>query len=177
VALLTVGHGAAAAEAFESLVVGAGIRLVVDVRRFPGSRRHPQFARDELARSLPKAGVEYRWEEPLGGRRSGVPDSPNVGLRNAAFRAYADYMATPEFRTALGRLLADTDHQPSAVMCAESLWWRCHRRLIADAATLLHGVEVRHVMPDGRQQEHRPTDGAVTGDGQLVYRPPQPTLL
>ena len=175
--LVTVGHGAASPEAFQSLVAGAGLRLVVDVRRFPGSRRHPQFARDELARSLPEAGVGYRWEERLGGRRSGEPDSPNVGLRNPAFRAYADYMTMSPFGAALGELLEDVAAEPSAVMCAESLWWRCHRRLIADAATLLHGVEVRHVMPDGRQQEHRPTDGAVIGDGRLVYRPPQPTLL
>ena len=160
-ALLTVGHGAASAESFGALVGGAGLRLIVDVRRFPGSRRHPQFARDQLARWLPEAGVGYRWEERLGGRRSGVPDSENVGLRNAAFRAYADYMATPAFRSALAQLLDDVAREPSAVMCAESLWWRCHRRLIADAA----------------QQAHPPTAGAVVEDGVIVYRPPQPTLL
>ena len=176
-ALLTVGHGAASAETFGALVGGAGLRLIVDVRRFPGSRRHPQFARDQLARWLPEAGVGYRWEERLGGRRSGVPDSENVGLRNAAFRAYADYMATPAFRSALAQLLDDVAREPSAVMCAESLWWRCHRRLIADAAALLHSVEVRHLMPDGRQQAHPPTAGAVVEDGVIVYRPPQPTLL
>jgi len=150
---------------------------VLDVRRFPGSRRHPQFSRDELARSLADVEIGYRWDERLGGRRKGVPDSPNVGLRNAAFRAYADHMQTPEFGTALAQLLEDAAREPTAAMCAESLWWRCHRRLIADAAALLHGVEVRHLLPDGRQQAHRPTEGAVVEDGVLVYRPSQAALL
>ena len=156
---------------------GARLELVTDVRRFPGSRRHPQYSRDELARSLGDLDVGYRWDERLGGRRKGVADSPNVGLRNASFRAYADHMQTLEFGTALATLLDDAARQPTAVMCAESLWWRCHRRLIADAAVLLHGVDVRHVLPDGRQQEHPPTPGAVVEHGVLVYRPSQAALL
>jgi uncharacterized protein (DUF488 family) len=121
--------------------------------------------------------VGYRWDERLGGRRTGVPDSPNVGLRNAGFRAYADHMQTPEFGAALAQLLEDAAREPTAAMCAESLWWRCHRRLIADAASLLHGVEVRHLLPDGRQQAHQPTEGAVVEDSVLVYRPSQAALL
>ncbi len=106
-----------------------------------------------------------------------MPGSRNVGLRNAAFRAYADYMATSEFGAALAQLLDEATREPAAVMCAESLWWRCHRRLIADAATLLDDVEVRHLMPDGRQQAHAPTTGAVVDGGVVVYRPSQATLL
>jgi uncharacterized protein (DUF488 family) len=158
-------------------VRGAGLELVTDVRRFPGSRRHPQYSSDQLARSLGDLDVAYRWAERLGGRRKGVTGSPNVGLHNPSFRAYADHMQTPEFGGALAELLDDAARQPTAVMCAESLWWRCHRRLIADAAALLHGVEVRHVLPDGRQQDHPPTAGAVVEHGVLVYRPPQAALL
>jgi uncharacterized protein (DUF488 family) len=175
--LLTVGHGAQAPETFGTLVTGAGIELVVDIRRFPGSRRHPQFGQGELARWLPELEVAYRWEERLGGRRSGLAQSPNAGLRNAAFRAYADYMASSEFRAAMDGLLRAAAQVECAVMCAESLWWRCHRRLVADAATLLHGVEVRHLMPDGRQQAHAPTPGAMVEAGSVLYPPPQVSLL
>jgi uncharacterized protein (DUF488 family) len=175
--LLTVGHGTQAAETFATRLTGAGIGLVVDIRRFPASRRHPQFGRVELARWLPELDVAYRWEERLGGRRTGLPESPNAGLRNAAFRAYADYMASTVFRAALDELLRAAEQVECAVMCAESLWWRCHRRLVADAATLLHGVEVRHLMPDGRQQRHEPTPGAVVERGSVLYPPPQVSLL
>ena len=175
--LLTVGHGAQAAETFATLVTSAGVDLVVDIRRFPGSRRHPQFGQAEMARWLPELDVAYRWEERLGGRRTGAAQSPNVGLRNAAFRAYADYMGSTGFRSAMDDLLGDAARTRTAVMCAEALWWRCHRRLVADAATLLHGVEVRHLMPGGRQQAHAPTPGAVVERGTVVYPPPQPSLL
>ncbi len=175
--LLTVGHGAQAAEAFAARVTEARIALLVDIRRFPGSRRHPQFGQAEMARWLPELGVAYRWEERLGGRRTGLPQSPNVGLRNAAFRAYADYMASSAFRAAMDDLLGAAKQAECAVMCAESLWWRCHRRLVADAATLLHGVEVRHLMPDGRQQLHAPTPGAVVEGGSVRYPAPRVSLL
>jgi uncharacterized protein (DUF488 family) len=175
--LLTVGHGAQAAETFATLVTSAGVELVVDIRRFPGSRRHPQFGQTEMARWLPELDVAYRWEERLGGRRTGAEASPNLGLRNAAFRAYADYMGTTGFRSAMEDLLHVAAQSQSAVMCAEALWWRCHRRLVADAATLLYDVEVRHLMPDGRQQAHAPTPGAVVEGGTVVYPPPQTSLL
>jgi uncharacterized protein (DUF488 family) len=140
------------------------------VRSYPASRRNPQFAREQLERSLPAAGIGYRWEPRLGGFRAAAASSPNVALRHPSFRGYADHMATPAFRDALDEVLGEAALQPSAVMCSESLWWRCHRRLIADAATLLHDVEVVHLGHDGRQSAHRPTDGVrVAAPDLLVY--------
>jgi uncharacterized protein (DUF488 family) len=167
--LLTVGHGTSESEAFLALLSGASVELITDVRRYPGSRRNPQHARDALESALGEAGIGYRWEEALGGRRSVLPDSPNVALRNAAFRGYADHMATAAFQEALGRLLEEAARRVTAVMCAESLWWRCHRRLIADAAALLHGVEVVHLGHDGRLSPHPPTDGVRRAGDRLVY--------
>jgi uncharacterized protein (DUF488 family) len=175
--LLTVGHGTLAADEFAELLTGAGIEIVVDVRRFPGSRRHPHFRREVMAEWLDAAGVEYRWEERLGGRRHGAADSPNVGLRNAAFRAYADYMASPDFDAALQDVLEVSAERCAAVMCAESLWWKCHRRLIADAATTLHGREVAHLMHDGKTAPHAVTDPAQVENGTLIYPGDAPTLL
>ncbi|MBW3620329.1 MAG: DUF488 domain-containing protein [Actinobacteria bacterium] len=174
--LLTVGHGTAGEDDLTALFRGAGVDLVVDVRRFPGSRRHPHVARDELARWLPAAGIGYRWEPRLGGRRQPAPASPHVGIRNPSFRAYADHLDSDEFRAALGEVLDEARERRVAVMCSESVWWRCHRRFIADAAVLLHAVEVRHLMHDGRLAEHRPTDVARVEDGQLVYDAGEPTL-
>jgi uncharacterized protein (DUF488 family) len=174
--LCTVGHGTLAAEEFAALVGSAGIEAVVDVRTAPGSRRHPHFARAEMERWLPAAGVGYRWERALGGFRRPVPGSPNTALRHAGFRGYADYMATEAFSAALQGLLADVAVRPTAVMCAETLWWRCHRRLVADAAVLLHGVEVVHLGHDGRLGPHRPTEGARVEDGRLRYDGGQPGL-
>ena len=168
--LLTIGHGTRPADEFTRLAAAVGVNVVVDVRRFPGSRRSPQFARDELARWLPEAGVDYRWDERLGGRRPPTADSRNVGLRNASFRAYADYMGSPAFSAGLAQLVDDLAERTSAVMCAESLWWRCHRRLIVDAATLLRGVDVEHVMPDGARAPHRTTPGVQVLGDTLVYR-------
>jgi uncharacterized protein (DUF488 family) len=167
--LLTVGHGTLEGAGLIALLGDAGLAQVVDVRRFPGSRRHPQFGRDALAKALEGAGIGYRWDEALGGRRSVVPGSPNVALRNAAFRGYADHMATEEFRAALARLIAQGAQLPTTVLCAESLWWRCHRRLLADAAVLLHGAEVFHLGHDGRLTVHVPTDGVRVSDDRLVY--------
>jgi uncharacterized protein (DUF488 family) len=172
--LLTVGHGTLDADAFAALVRGAGVERVVDVRRYPGSRRHPQYGRDELTQWLPAAGVAYWWEPELGGRRSALPASPNVGLRNASFRAYADYMRTPAFAAALERVfdLGGT----TAVMCAESVWWRCHRRLIADVAVLVRGVDVQHLGHDGRLTRHPPTPEARRDGELLVYDGGDPAL-
>jgi len=172
VELLTVGHGTLDQGGFGGLVRDSGIELVVDVRRFPGSRRNPQFARDAMAQWLPDAGVAYEWEERLGGRRRTSKDSPNPGLRNAAFRGYADYMATPPFAAALGSVLGRAEGARTAVMCAESLWWRCHRRLIADAARLLHDVDVRHLMHDGSLRPHATTPGAAVRDDRVAYPAP-----
>jgi uncharacterized protein (DUF488 family) len=168
VRLVTVGHGTASAEDLAALLSGAGIELVVDVRSAPGSRRHPQFGRAELERWLPAAGIAYRWEPDLGGFRRPRPDSTNVGLRHPGFRGYADYMETPPFREALRRVLEEASERVVAVMCAESVWWRCHRRLIADAAVALFGAEVVHLGHDGRLSAHEPNPGLVVVDEGLI---------
>lgn len=172
----TVGHGTLAADEFAALLTGAGIGLVVDVRSFPASRRHPQFRRDAMERWLPDAGVEYRWEPRLGGRRRPRPDSPHGALRVPAFRGYADHMETAEFRDAVDDLLAEAGTRPAAVMCAESVWWRCHRRLLADAAVLLRGSAVEHLFHDGRLEPHRPMPEARVDGLRLVYDRGEPGL-
>lgn len=141
------------------------------MRRFPGSRRHPHVATTELEQWLPAAEVGYRWEPRLGGRRR-VPAAEDVDTwwRVEAFRAYAAHTRTVEFAEALQEVLVGAcTPAPTLVMCSESLWWRCHRRLIADVCVLLHGIQVRHLGHDGRLTEHLPAAGArVTGSG-LVY--------
>ncbi len=165
----TVGHGTLPADDLAALLGGAGIERVVDVRAFPGSRRHPQHGRDELERWLPAAGIAYEWLPALGGRRKGVPDSPHVALRNDSFRAYADHMEGDKFAGGVERLLARAVEAPTTVMCSESVWWRCHRRLLADHVVLVRRVPVRHLRHDGRTPEHRPTDGVRLREEQLVY--------
>jgi uncharacterized protein (DUF488 family) len=169
VELLTVGHGTLPADELAALLTDHGVALLVDVRSYPGSRRHPHFGRAEMAAWLPEAGVAYRWEGRLGGRRPVRADSVNVALRNAAFRGYADHMTTPEFRQALDEVLAEAATRPTAVMCSESLWWRCHRRLLSDAATLVGGAAVTHLMHDGRRVQHPLTDGVRRDGDHLVY--------
>jgi len=168
--LTTVGHGTLEAGAFASLVTAAGVDEVVDVRSFPGSRRHPHFRREQMEQWLPAAGAGYRWEKALGGFRKARPGSVHVALRHAGFRGYADHMRTPEFRDALDRLVAGAGQRSVAVMCSESLWWRCHRRLLADALVMACGADVRHLLHDGRCEPHRITEGARPGDDGLpVY--------
>lgn len=169
VTLVTVGHGTLSAGALADLLRDSGVEVLVDIRSYPGSRRHPHFSREEMARWLPDAGVAYRWEPRLGGRRRPRADSPHVALRNEAFRAYADHMDTPEFTAALDDLLAGAARQRTAVMCAESAWWRCHRRLLADAAVLLRGADVRHLMHTGRMEPHVLTEGARRTGDRVVY--------
>ena len=170
--LLTFGHGTATAEELVALLQGAGVDRLADVRTAPGSRRHPHVRREAMAGWLGAAGVAYRWEPELGGfRRAHGPseESVNHALRHPAFRGYADYMRTPAFWAALDRLLAEAEEAPTAAMCSETLWWRCHRRLLADAAVLVRGVEVLHLDHRGRLEPHRPTEG-VRRDGQrLAY--------
>jgi uncharacterized protein (DUF488 family) len=156
-------------------VRGAGVEGVADVRRHPGSRRLPWFAADALAASLPAAGLAYDRLPELGGRRPRRSDSPNGGWENAGFQGYADWMATPEFAAGLDRVQALADARPTAIMCAEGPWWRCHRRLIADALVARDRAVV-HVMPDGRTVAHELTPFAVVEGGELTYPPTRPAL-
>ncbi len=166
----TVGHGTLSAEAFAALLDSADITRVADVRAFPGSHHNPQFSREAMERWVPEAGVDYVWNRALGGRRRSTGDSRNVALRNDAFRAYADYMNTPEFHDGVDQLLQLAATDPTTVMCSESVWWRCHRRLIADHLVLVRGIDVVHLMHDGRLTPHIPTDGVrVDENGGLVY--------
>jgi uncharacterized protein (DUF488 family) len=165
----TVGHGTLPAEVFSALLADAGIGRLVDVRSFPGSRHNPQFGREEMERWLPAAGIDYRWLRALGGRRRPLPASRHIALRHDAFRGYADHMETPGFLAGVDELLAVAAERPTAVMCSESVWWRCHRRLLADHLVLARGIEVRHVMHDGRRTGHAPTTGVREADGGVVY--------
>ena len=168
--LLTLGHGTLGQEELAALIAGAGIARVVDVRTVPKSRAHPWVWSDRMAIWVPEqANAEYVWERDLGGFRTPQPTSHHTALRNPSFRGYADYMETERFLSALNRLVESLPHQKTAVMCSETLWWRCHRRLISDAAVLLHGVDVRHLMPTGRTQAHVPTQGVRLADGTLRY--------
>lgn len=167
--LHTVGHGTLAQDRFAAVLREASIARLVDVRSHPGSRRNPQFGRAAMEQWVPAAGVSYRWEPRLGGRRRVRDGSPNVALRHSGFRAYADHMAAEEFGEALGQVLAEAADEATAVMCAESVWWRCHRRLLADATVLVREVEVLHLMHDGSLRRHQLTEGARLGDGVVVY--------
>ncbi|CAO5247663.1 DUF488 domain-containing protein [Frankia sp. AgKG'84/4] len=168
--LLTVGHGTADRAILTPLFRGAGLALIVDVRSVPGSRRNPDAGREALAAWLPEAGIDYRWERDLGGFRRPAPDSPDVVWRNASFRGYAGHTRDPRFQAAMDRLLDGAGQVRTAVMCSESVWWRCHRRIIADVAVLARGWSVRHLMHDGRLVEHIPTAGVrARPDGLLVY--------
>lgn len=171
--VFSVGHSTRSAEELARLLQGAGVQRLVDVRRHPGSRRHPQHARDALAASLPAAGIDYRWlGEGLGGRQPETlpPErSPNRAWSEPAFRRYADAMATPGFRAAFAELEARAAERPTAVMCAEKLWWRCHRRLLADLL-VVRGWRVVHLLEPGRSQEHTLSGWArVSPEGELTY--------
>jgi uncharacterized protein (DUF488 family) len=163
----TVGHGTLPQHDFVALVVGAGVAEVIDIRSFPGSRRNPQFGIDEMARWLPAADIAYSWMRDLGGRRKVVSTSRHVALRHPSFQAYADYMETEPFLAGVDDLLSRGDDR--AVMCSESLWWRCHRRLLADHLVLARGVDVLHLMHDGRLSPHKPTEGVRVDGTQLIY--------
>ncbi|HVT59156.1 MAG TPA: DUF488 domain-containing protein [Thermoanaerobaculia bacterium] len=167
--LFTAGHSTRTSPELVALLAAWGIELLVDVRRFPGSRRHPQFGHEALAAALAGAGIAYRHEADLGGRRLPRPDSPHTTWRVSAFRGYADYMETPAFAAALARLLDLAARRPTAILCAEAVPWRCHRRLIADAA-VASGVEVRHILdPDRVESHHLDPSARLLPGGELVY--------
>lgn len=157
------------ADDFVALLADARVEMLVDVRSVPASRHNPQFARSSIEDRIETAGIGYRWEPGLGGFRRPEEGSRNVALRHRSFRAYADHMETSEFEVALDRLLEEAARRTTAVMCAETLWWRCHRRLLADAATLLGSAEVHHLGHDGMLTSHRLTEGVrLDGEG-VVY--------
>lgn len=177
--IYTVGHGTLPAETFAAVLDSARIHRVVDVRSFPGSRHNPQFGREAMEQWLPGAGIAYIWMRDLGGRRRPVDDSPHRALRHGSFRAYADYMGKPDFLAGIGQLMELAVGESTAVMCSESVWWRCHRRLLADHLMLIRGVEVINLMHDGRHTPHVPTQGVRVIDDALIYdvgvTPPLPT--
>lgn len=175
--LLTLGHGTLDADGLVGLLRDAGVRRLVDVRRFPGSRRDPSVGRDSLSERLPAAGIDYRWEERLGGRRrvpKGQPADVDGWWRVPAFRAYAAHTRTEEFRAGLAQVLAESAAAPTALLCSETVWWRCHRRIVSDAAVLLHGVGVDHLGHDGRLTSHPPAEGARASEDGLHYDGPPP---
>ena len=175
IAVYTVGHSTRTREQLLEIVRAADVRAIVDVRTFPSSRRHPDFNRRALERWLPDAGIEYLHLPELGGRRDPAPDSPNGGWRERGFRGYADHMASGEFQAGLERLEQLSLRRPTAIMCAEALWWRCHRRLIADALTVRR-ADVLH-LGSGKPVKHELTSFAEVGDGgALTYPPAQASL-
>lgn len=164
----TVGHSTLPLDAFLALLAAHRIDAVVDVRRFPASRRHPHFAREPLQATLAARDIAYTWLPTLGGRREGRLDSPHAGWRSASFRAYADHMDSAEFRAGLATLLGIADERRAAVLCAEAVPWRCHRQLIADAL-VARGVEVLHVTGPGRAAPHVLTLFARVDGDRVVY--------
>lgn len=169
VEIWTIGHSTLPIESLLDALTTHTIALLADVRRFPGSRRHPQFNRDVLAQSLASRGIEYTHYEALGGRRRPRANSHNTMWRNDSFRGYADYMETADFSRAIDALLRDAATRRVAVMCAEMLWWQCHRGLIADYLKV-RGHEVTHILARGKTEQHPYTSAARIVDGRLSYQ-------
>ncbi len=172
--LITIGHGRLDRDELTALLSGAGIERLVDVRRFPGSRANDAAARGQVEEICEAAGIEYRWEERLGGRRRLTTEqdaaSPDTWWRVAAFRAYAAWTREDDFRAAISDLTVDIEAARTAVMCSESVWWRCHRRIIADVIALEHSIPVEHLMHTGRLSAHEPSEGArLDGSGRILW--------
>lgn len=172
----TIGHSNRALEAFVESLREAQVSLVADVRSFPRSRSNPTYNVDTLPERLAERQIAYRHMPALGGRRARQPEAPealNALWRNRSFHNYADYALSPPFGEALDALIALGESHRVAIMCAEAVWWRCHRRIIADHL-ILGGREVAHLLGEGRREPARPTPGAVrTGEGQVVYPAPR----
>jgi len=168
--LYTIGHSTRSIDELIAALRAHEIQTLVDIRAFPMSRRLPQFNRESLEKSLPEAGIRYLWMKALGGYRKKVlEDSPNIALRNDSFRNYADYMLTAEFEQAIAELVALAEHSRAAYMCAERVYFRCHRMLVSDWL-VAHGHEVLHIGDAGPVKEHRMTADARMVDGRLIYR-------
>ncbi len=171
--IYTIGHSTREFSEFVALLRAHGVTQVGDVRRYPASRRHPQFAQDALARALAEVGIAYRHEADLGGRRAARRDSVNTAWRSPAFRGYADYMETAPFQAALARLIAEARTRPTAILCAEAVPWRCHRQLIADAL-VARGETVSHILDTARLEPHRLSAHAQIIGGALLRYPAGP---
>ncbi|HWH96575.1 MAG TPA: DUF488 domain-containing protein [Baekduia sp.] len=171
--VLTIGHSSHALQRFVHLLRGGGVTQVADVRRWPRSRRHPQFDDDALAVELASYGIAYAHIAELGGHRERVAGSRNDGWDAAAFNGYADHLASEEFSRGLQRLIALAAARPTAVMCAEGDWGRCHRRLLADVLVVRGLAGVRHIAVDGALEPHVVTEFAVIEDGLPRYPAPQ----
>ena len=167
--LLTIGHSTRSIEEFIDGLKSFEIQALADVRSFPGSRRYPQFNKAQLATSLTEDAIAYMHFPELGGRRRGRPDSENMAWRNESFRAYADYMETDGFLEGIMRLLEVARTRRTAIMCAEALWWRCHRGLISDYLKA-KGIEVTHITAAGKSELHPFTTAARIVNGELSYR-------
>ena len=166
----TIGHSTRPAGEFVALLTSHRVRMLVDVRTIPRSRHNPQFNSDALATALSEAGIGYTHMKSLGGLRRPLPDSINAGWRNESFRGYADYMQTPAFSAALDELIATANDQPTAIMCAEAVPWRCHRSLVADAL-LVHGVGAEEITSETRTTPHKLTSFAHVSGTTLTYPP------
>jgi uncharacterized protein (DUF488 family) len=166
--LYTVGHGTRPVEELVGMLRDARVQRLVDVRTAPGSRRNPQFAREALDQTLAAAGIDYEWHPDLGGFRKPRAESPHHALRNVSFRGYADYMDTPAFQRALTELEETSRATTTAIMCAERLWWRCHRRMIADAL-LVRGWVVVHLLNRDDGVEHVLHSAARVANGRPIY--------
>ena len=169
VTIWTIGHSTLAADEFVARLASFDIETLVDVRSFPGSRRYPHFNKERLLGSLSEAGIEYVHMPEIGGRRKARPGSQNLAWQNESFRGYADYMETKEFRAAVERLIEIARSCRTAIMCAEALWWRCHRSLIADYLKA-NGATVIHIFGLDKSEEHPFTSAARIVDGELSYR-------
>jgi len=169
VQIWTIGHSTRPIEEFIALLRAAKLDVLIDVRSFTGSRRYPQFNKENLREAVPAAGVDYLHMPELGGRRKTRPDSHNLAWRNESFRGYADYMETATFREGIERLLQIAQERRVAIMCSEAVWWRCHRSLIADYLKA-KGVTVRHILSETKTEEHPFTGAARIVDARLNYR-------
>jgi uncharacterized protein (DUF488 family) len=168
ITLWTIGHSTRTIDDFVALLSESAIQSLADVRMFPGSRRYPQFNKESFSKSLASANIHYEHFPELGGRRKARPDSPNTAWRNEAFRGYADYMMTADFARGVQRLLDMAKQNRTAIMCAEVLWWQCHRSLIADYLKA-GSHKIIHILGSGKTQEHPFTSAALLIDGKLSY--------
>lgn len=168
ISIWTIGHSTRSADEFNEILLAHQIGALVDVRSFPGSRRYPHFNKLDLSRNLEAVGILYEHNPQLGGRRRQSPDSRNSAWKNASFRAYADHMAGEEFKKGVEDLLKIAATKRTAVMCAEALWWRCHRSLIADYLKA-HGLEVIHIVNFMKTEAHPYTSAARIVEGRLSY--------